>query len=295
MMLSTALVLVAVLVLSVVASAQPGGGGGRGQRGPGGPGGFGGPGGPGGFGGFSYGMLLRNDDLKAQLGITEEQGQQITKIYEESRGNRPQGGNQGPPTAEQIAEMQKRRQETQEKVKQVLTPSQQEKAKVLIFQVSGGLSSPAVGVDTLEVLNLTADQKAKLKAIEDERGEARRANFANMPGRDAPQEERQKFFEAARAKGEELQKATEAKVQALLTDDQKAKAAKLTEEGKEIREKVQQQMQQFRNRGGGGDGGQQGEAYQPGSNSWRPGQGGGNQQQGEQQRRRPFPRDNSRQ
>ena len=291
MMLSTALVLVAVLVLSVIAAAQPGGGG-RGQRGPGG---FGGPGGGGGAG---IGMLLRNDDVKAQVGLSEDQIQKIEKIFEEGRANRPQRDpNAGRPSAEEMermrADAEKRRQESQDKIRQILSPEQQEKVKVLGFQISGGLSSPMLSADSLEVLNLTPDQKAKLKAILDERDAARRANFADMPGRDAPQEERQKFFEQARAKGEELQKATEAKIQAILTADQKAKADQLTESGRELREKVQQQMRQGGpggNRGGQGAAAGEGGAYQPGQNSWRPGQGAGNQQQGEGNRRRNFPR-----
>jgi len=298
MMLSTALVLVAVLVLSVIASAQPGGG--RGPRGPGGfGGGPGGPGGPGGGGG-GIGMLLRNDDVKAQLGLSEDQIQKIEKIAEESRANRPQRDpNAGRPSAEEMekmrAEMEKRRQETQDKIKLILSPEQQEKVKVLGFQISGGLSNPMVSADSLEVLNLTPDQKAKLKAIEDERGAAMREIFSQAPqrGGDMSQEERQAAFEKIRAKNEELRQATEAKIQTLLTDEQKAKAAKLTEEGKELRDKV---LQQMRNRGGpqGGGGGAaagEGGTYQPGANSWRPGQGAGNRQQGEGNRRQNgFPR-----
>ena len=301
MMLSTALILVAVLVLSVIATAQPGGG--RGGFGPGGgAGGFGPGGGAGGIG-----MLLRNEDVKAQLGLSEDQIQKLEKIFEEGRANRPQRpqGQGGPPSAEEMermrADAERRRQESQNKIRQVLSPEQQEKVKVLGFQISGGLSSPMVSADSLEVLNLTPDQKAKLRAIEDERGAAMRANFANMPGRDAPEEERRKFFEEARAKGEELRRTTEAKIQALLTDEQKAKAAKLTEEGREIREKVQQQIRsrgdgsQGRGpQGGGGDAasGEGGGGYRPGSNSWQPGQGAGNQQQGDGNRRsnRGFPR-----
>ena len=289
-MLSTvALVLCAVLVLGVIATAQPGGG--RGQGGPGGRG----PGGPGGFGGGGMLMLVNNADFKAQLGITDEQAQQITKIAEDARAATPQrprgegGGPPAPPSAEERAAMQQRFQETQNKIKAVLSPEQQEKAKVLVFQVAGGIASANANV--LEVLNLTDDQKAKLVAINEELGPQRREIFANMPGRDASQEERQKFFTEAQAKNEAL---TKPKVESILTDEQKAKAVKLTEEGKDIREKFQQQMRQRGpgGPGGGGNAGGEGGAYQPGANSWQPGQGGGNNPN--RQQRRNFPqRDNA--
>ncbi len=282
-----ATVLVAVVLLSVIASAQPGqGGGGRG-RGPGG-----GPGGP--EPGAGIGMLLRNSDVKEQLGLTDEQSQKIEKIIEENRGNRPQRPD-GPPSPEEMekmrAEMDKRRQETQNKVKQVLTPEQQEKAKVLVFQISGGLSSPFVNADTLEVLSLTSEQKAKLKAIEDERGAAMREVFEKMRGlREKSEEERRKLGDEMRAKGDELRKATEQKIQAILTEEQKAKAAQLSEEGKDLREKFQQQMRDRGGRGPRGDGPPPEGEYRPGANSWQPGQGGNNRPAREGERRRAFPK-----
>jgi len=225
MIFVAAMLTVAVVVMSAVASAQ-GPGGGRG--------------GAGGFGGFGVGIgaILRNADCKALLGITDEQAQKIDQINQESRAAAPaRGNNAGPPSAADRAEMEKRMQETQDKLKAVLSAEQQEKVKVLLFQVSGGLDAGASTVATLEALGLTDDQKAKIKAINDERA-------ARGAGGQVDADQR-------RARAEE----TRSKIKAVLTDDQKAKAAKLTEEGKEIREKFQQPQRQGGGQGRGNRGG----------------------------------------
>ena len=283
---TVALVLCAVMVLSVVVSAQPGQGRGqgRGQGGPGGPGGFGGFGFGGGPGGGGWQGQLNNPEFRSQLGLTDEQVQKIEQIRQDARpaGGQQRGPEAGPPSEAERAAMTQRRQETQDKIRAVLTAEQQEKAKVLVFQVLGGLGSANAAV--LEVLDLTDDQKAKLTAINEELADQRREIFAGLPGRDsnATPEERQAAFRAAMAKNAEL---NEAKVKPILTDEQKAKAEKLTAEGEEIRERFQEQFRQgVGNRGGNRQGGA---GAIP--NSWEPGQGGRQGGQGGQPRRN-FPR-----
>jgi hypothetical protein len=77
---------------------------------------------------------------------------------------------------------------------------------------------------------------------------------------------------------------------AVLTADQKALAAKLTEEGKDLRDKVLPRGGRDGGRGGERGNREGGGGYRPGENSWRPGQGAAGNNNGEQQPRRAFPR-----
>lgn len=156
--------------------------------------------------------LLRHEFFRKQLGITEEQAQQI------GRTGRDRATGRAPKRTDMSRE--------------VLTPQQLKKADILVFQVSGGLSTPMVEV--FEALDLTPEQKLKLVVIEDEFRVARQGKYAQIQRvRSLSPEERMELLQ-------ELPIEIEEKVQALLTNEQKARAAKLTKDGKEIREKYRQ-------------------------------------------------------
>ena len=136
----------------------------------------------------------------------------------------------------------------------------------------------------LDVLALTDEQKAKIRQILEARMAAGREAREGFDGRNASQEERDKF----RADSEARNKAFTDQIKALLTADQKAKAEKLSAGAAEVREKLglpapgqgpgQGQRQGGQRQGQGGGGG-----YTPGANAWQPGQetpnsgGGGGQ------------------
>lgn len=277
-----------LFVMTALAFAQPGPGG------PGGPGGqrggrgFGGPGGPGGPGGGGFGMLTNNPDLKAAIGLSDEQVQKIEDMQRQFRENmpRPTGDFRNMSQAERdkmMTEMRKRMEDHQTQLKAVLTPEQVKKYNVVRFQVSGGLDAPGPGAaDALDALDLTADQKAKIEKIRQEQFEKVRGLFG-PPGENSGQNR-----EDRRAKMEELQKEMKSKVEGVLTAEQKALAAKLTEEGKELREKVMQSRRDRR----GADGERRGDGdYRPGGDSWRPGQGAqDNDERPRDGNRRGFPR-----
>jgi len=286
-------VLFAVLISTIV-FAQPPGGGNRQGGGPGNRQG-GGPGGPGGGMGFGMGAgLLQNENVKKELKLSDDQVAQLTKIAEEARDARPQRqGGQGQanrPTEEERARMEAAMAERDAKINKVLSPEQQTKYKELRFQLSGGLNAPRLDARALEVLNLTEDQKAKLKAAQDEQAEEIRKAMENRPQinwQQLSQEERDKRGAELRAEGEARQKKFTDKVKGFLTADQIAKAEKLTAGAQETREKLGLPAPgQGRGAGGGAGAGQQGERV---PDSWRPGQGG-RQQGGNQQPRRAFPR-----
>ncbi|MDR3183038.1 MAG: Spy/CpxP family protein refolding chaperone [Planctomycetaceae bacterium] len=289
--LMTALLLTAAAAMTALAQPPAGG---PGARGPGGPGGQNNP----------IGNIWQNDALKAELKLTDEQVAQLKKLSDELRpqrqpqrsGSREQagpGGNNQPPAPPSREDFEKRMDDFQAKVNQILTPEQQAKSKVLLFQGFGGLDSPFLGARTLNALNLTDEQKAKIKAIEEQRGEKMRTVFQGF--RDLSQEERDK----RRAELEASGKTFTEQIKAVLTPEQKAKGEQWTAEGKSVREKLglpEPGQRNDRNRGearGDGERRRGGSEYRPGAGSWQPGQGAQGQaaqgEQGDQPKRR-FPR-----
>ncbi|MDR0608538.1 MAG: Spy/CpxP family protein refolding chaperone [Planctomycetaceae bacterium] len=284
----------AVAVFSTVTFAQPGGGADR----PGGRERGREPGGNFAGGGGGIELLTRNAEIKSRLGLTEEQVGKLGKLSEElrARPNDRRPGS-GPPSREELQkfreEFEKRFDETQTKINQILTPEQQEKYKTLQFQLIGGLDSPLLRVRSLEVLNLTEEQKAKLKTINDEREAESRAAFEKrgpIDWRKLSQEEREKLGAELQAENETRTKKFAEQIKAVLTPEQKEKAEKLTAEAKEVQEKIGfgigiRERRGGENRSGRGEGGE----YRPDRDSWRPGQGAGERGNQNRQPRRTFP------
>lgn len=285
------------------------------QPGPGGPGAPQRPGGPQ-DAGMEIGMVLRNSQIKEKLNLTSDQESKLRKVAEEmrdsgrrgeradrgerrerggergERGERREGGPPQPPSPEEMekrrAEMEKRQNETDDKINAILDVEQQQKFKELRFQLAGGLDSPMLNARMLEAVNITEDQKAKLQAINEERFKEFREGMERGPRPDmrGSEEDRRAFFEKMRERGEEMRKKYSEKTLAVLTAEQKTKAEKLTEEGKAFRPQRRERGEGGRD-GGRGERGREGGEYRPGSDSWQPGQGA--QRRGERSQRRAFP------
>ncbi|MDR0338559.1 MAG: Spy/CpxP family protein refolding chaperone [Planctomycetaceae bacterium] len=251
------------------------------------------PGGDFGFGG-GIELLTRNPEIKNQLGLNEEQIGKLVKLSEElraGRGERRQAS--GPPSREEMQkfreEAEKRFDENQAKINQILTPEQQEKYKTLRFQLIGGLDSPFLSVRSLDVLNLTNEQKEKLKAINDARETESRASFEKrgpIDWRGISPEERAKLGAELRAENEARVKKFDEQIKAVLTPEQKEKAEKLMADAKDIREKLG--MRDRRNNDNRPERRNNGE-YRPDQNSWQPGQGTREHGNQNRQPRRNFP------
>jgi Spy/CpxP family protein refolding chaperone len=286
--IGTMLFMFVVMVFSTIVLAQPGG------QGPGGPGGRDRPRTPGGD--FAPGggveLLIRNAEI---FGLSEEQVGKLNKLSEElrpRRGERPQGS--GVPSREEIQkfreEVEKRLDESLAKINQVLTPEQQEKLKTWQFQLSGGLDSPFLSIRNLEVLNLTDEQKEKLKAINEERvAESRAALEKRGPvdWRRLSPEDREKIGAELQAENDVRTKKFADQIKTILTPEQKEKAETLTAEAKELREKLgigNRDRREGRDRPER----ERGE-YRPNQDSWRPGQGTGERRNQDRQPRRAFP------
>jgi Spy/CpxP family protein refolding chaperone len=214
--------------------------------------------------------------------ITSEQKTALEKVFDEMRNQRPpqnaQGGGSQRQSPEEmqkwIEEMQKRREDMRTKITQVLKPEQQEKFKSFSFQRTGGFDSPFINEQSLDVVNLTDEQKEKIRQITAARDAESRAAREK---RDVPREDREKLRTEMRARYAE-------QIKAVLTAEQKAKAEKLISEAPALMEKLGLQRggqggQRGQNGQGGqrnregGQNGQRGGGYRPGAGSWQPGQG----------------------
>lgn len=210
-------ILVAVVLLAQAASvlAQPPGGGGRG--------GFGGPGGGfGGFGGFGGGGfgrgggltgLLRRDSVKEELQITPEQDEQIREASSgampdfRAMGDRLRNAQTDEERAkigdEMRLEGEKRRKETEAKIKTILKPEQFARLEQLSLQESGLSSLREESVSSS--LKLTDDQKKQVQSIQD----------------DYEQKIRDGGFQMAREERDQLRADRDSALEKVLSADQK--------------------------------------------------------------------------
>lgn len=185
-----------VIAQALTAFGQPPEGGppGGGRSGRGGFGGFGGGSFGGGFGGRGGGGglsgMLRRDSVKEELKITAEQEEQIREATSSgpqvdfrAMGERMRSATTDEERTrlgeEMRLEFEKRRKESDEKIKQILKPEQITRLEQLVLQESGlsALSDETVA----NSLKLTAEQKQQLQELQDAYLEKMRAGGFQMP------------------------------------------------------------------------------------------------------------------
>ncbi len=160
----------ALMVLVAISMAQgQGGGGGRqggGQRMGGRGGGMGSP-----------ASLINRADVQKDLAITDDQKTKLkdlqAKQMEEMQAQRQAGGGGGGGGFDREAMMKamKERQEKNEKaVNEILTPEQQKRLKEIYVQLAGGSAILNEGIQ--KDLELTDDQKTKIKDLQTKQQEA---------------------------------------------------------------------------------------------------------------------------
>lgn len=239
----------AVALMATVAVAQPPGGGGRrGGRGPGGGGfggfGFGGPGGPG--GGMDSVALLRIEKVQEELKLDLEQGQKIQDISAAAReaqrsafeGFRDLSDDEREKARD---EMSKQREQTEDQIQAVLTDDQRARLKQISLQLRG--ANALLDEKVAEEVGLGAGQKEELQAAQEENMTAMREAMEAARGEGGG------GFEGMREKMAELRTKADAKLLAVLTDDQ----AKKFEEMKGDKVDISPE-DLFRGRGGRGSG-----------------------------------------
>lgn len=226
-----AIALLAAMVTSPIAEAQRGEGGQRGdrqsRRGGGRPGGFGG--GSFGGGGVTPLLLLRVDAVKNEIKVTEDQQELVEILGDELR----EGGPAFPENFrelsddEQTAFREKREKwndeqnaQAKETLKTILEDTQYKRLQEIVLQQQG--VNALLDTDVATTLKITPEQTAKLKetqeASREEMGTAMREMFRG--GGDGDRE-------AAREKLENLRKASDEKMLAQLTGEQKTAFAAL--------------------------------------------------------------------
>jgi Spy/CpxP family protein refolding chaperone len=208
MLRNFAIAFTTVAALMVAANLQAQGQG----RGPGGGRGMGG-GMMGGQGGGTL-MLLQNAEVQKEIDLVADQKEKLTAIAKELQDARP--ANRGNMTDEERTKMREGMQKIQKKAEAVLLPHQLERVKQIQLQQQLAMM-PGMALASEEVaktLELTDDQKAKVKTLNDDAMKAMRDMFT--PGQ-----------RPDRTKMQEARTETEKKLMDILTTDQKAKLEKL--------------------------------------------------------------------
>ncbi len=163
----TLLTLSMMMLCATSAVAQPGGGR------------FGGQGGPGGFGDmFGSSMLLRDEKVQDEIGITEEQKDELRVMAEEMRdevgsrmrdifsGMRDMSPEERQERMDEVrGEMEQIRDDIEGRVKNVLTPSQFDRIKQITLQqqMRNQGAEGALSGRLAEELGLTEEQKEQLR------------------------------------------------------------------------------------------------------------------------------------
>jgi Spy/CpxP family protein refolding chaperone len=225
-----ALAVLAAAFLAATANAQPPRGG------PGGPGGFGPGRGPGFMGmprgGGLVGLLMRKD-VRNELKVTEEEGDQLREVSQESM----EALREFFPNREAMADLtQEQRQaeklapKLEEGIGKILGPERLNRLKQLQRQRTG--VDALVTAEAVQILGLTEEQQTGIKDVVAKRDKEReelggqfRAMFEGgfRELSDEEREKRRKQMEELREKGEALDAKAQKSAMALLGDDQKGK------------------------------------------------------------------------
>lgn len=166
----TLLVVSLAMVWAGSAAAQPGGGRFGGGGGPGGPGGFGDM--------FGSSMLLRDEQVQAEIGLSEEQKDDLRVMAEDMRdeigsrmrdifsGMRDMSPEERQERMEEVrTEMEQVREDIDGRLKNVLTPSQFERVKQINLQqqVKNQGAEGVLNGALADELGLTDEQKEQLR------------------------------------------------------------------------------------------------------------------------------------
>lgn len=173
---------------------------------------------PGGFGfGFGAGagllMYLGQESVQKELKMTEEQVSKVRDLQQKQRAAFKEAFNLSP--EERRQKMRELTESNTKALAEILKPEQLKRLKQINYQLAplgGVLSDPEVQKE----LNLSDEQKEKIRAIQQDAAQAMRELF--QPGGD-PNETRRKI--------EEFRKSTDQKLMNLLTDAQKNKLNEL--------------------------------------------------------------------
>ena len=257
--------------------------------------------------GNSLALLVGSDDqnVRKEIGMTDAEANSIRLLRVQMLMNAPQYANRFKTMTE--ADQQSIQQDLSrdmEKITETLNKAmpqeRRDNVQKLAFQTLGGLDSPIISLNSMEVLNLSDDQKKKMESVFDEMREERVAQMESMlkmaekvVAAGGPQNLSQEERDQLRQEGDALRDQSFATAQKLADRlRQHLTPAQLDLERQLIASRPaflpplppwQRQVTQAENTEQGGDGNSG-----PGADSWRPGQELPVQIQGPTERR--FPR-----
>ena len=226
----------------------------------------------------------RNQNMRTELGLDDDQTNQLRTLQGEMQLKMmmlvPQYANRfksmtDADHAKIQADIEKELKEVTDKVTNVVTSEQQQKARTVVFQTLGGLDSPVMNLDAMSALNLSEEQKNRVKKTFDELEKERltlledglklaekamKLGAPNLSPEDRRMldEERLALEARAFASGKKLGDA----LRVHLTDSQRELEKKLLANRPGFLPPLPRQMRPEAEAG-----------YAPGADSWRPGQG----------------------
>jgi Ni/Co efflux regulator RcnB len=181
------------------------------------------------------------------------------------------------------------------KVDSIITPEQRAKSKELVFQMTGGLDSPLINKDALDILNLTGEQRQKAEQIIDQMKIERNAKFEELmklleeaakKGKDITEEERNELRKKGEKFGAEISvlgKKAGNQLKGFLNEQQRQKAEDLIINAPEFAKKFQRLTDRYT----------KDVPYIPNENSWKPGQGVPDDEKNQGKTIKDFPRNKS--
>ncbi|MDR2761031.1 MAG: hypothetical protein LBB88_00335 [Planctomycetaceae bacterium] len=178
-----------------------------------------------------------------------------------------------------------------DKVNSIVTPEQQAKAKILVFQATGGLNSPLVGKDTLDILGVTGEQREKAEIIIEQAKAERDEKLEELmkvieervaKGRNISKEERDEIRKKRETLISEILaigKKTGDRLKGFLNKQQQQKAEELIADVPDFLPRIPMINNSS-------------SPYIPNPDSWQPGQGVPDSENEKRRNRKTFPRKN---
>jgi len=168
-----------------------------------------------------------------------------------------------------------------------MSAERQQNVQKLVFQTLGGVDSPIINLSAMEVLELSEDQKGKLKGVFDDMREERVAQMEKMLGMaekviaaGGPQNLSEEERDELRKAGQELEsqsfetaKKLAERLRQHLTPAQLAKEKELLASRPAFLPPLPRQMREGRENNQGYTENNEGNGYNPGPDAWQPGQG----------------------
>ena len=236
----------------------------------------------------SLALIMGADDqnVRRELGLTDTEVNSVRLLRAQMLLNSPQYANRFKTMTEETqgrvqADLSRDLGRITEYLNNSLSQERRENVQRFVFQASGGLDSPIVSLNSMEVLNLSETQRGQMKAVFDEMRDERVTQMEKMLGiaekvvaaggpQNLPEEEQEQLRKA----GEELRDQSLATARRLterlrqhLTPEQLERERQLIASRPAFLPPLPRELRRENHESTGG-----GDDFVPGPGAWRPGQ-----------------------